>query len=596
MVMSMALFKKKNEKRGFFQTIENTLHRFGFFKKESFYERNAIQFLNVSQFLGVVNDNFFKYLIVFMFIELKGIAASPIILTWVGIVYVLPFLLFSSAAGVLADKFSKQRMIILLKFTEVIIMALGVVAFLFKSDWASYTLLFLLSMQSAFFGPPKYSIIPELVKEEHIPKANGLITSSTYFGIIIGTFLASFLTQVTRKNFPLTAGIGTVLAILGFIAAVFIPKTISKQSKRKVNPFFLYEIYKNLVFASKTPYLLVAIFGSALFLFIGAYFQLNIIPYAIQSMGYSEVAGGYLFLLTAVGIAIGALLAGKFSHNRVEMGMACLSWMLLSILIFLLGVFYSFPIFIFIALFVLGLFGGLYIVPFDSFIQRFAPGERRGQIVAAANFLSFCGVLVAPLLLYLFSETLDLTAAQGFMITSVMIFVLVLAIASRLSGYFFNYIARVFVKPLYRAEVKNSPLEQERPFVLVWEKIKGIHIALLAAFNPELHFYIPRTKKRYIDSFMRLFSSVDFIYVKDPQEDALKTFLRKTKKKKHQIPCLLFPYPKFLEEQSSNKLMRELKKIKDFDLVFVHIKKLTRKEQIERKHFKRAKVTFTFSK
>ena len=265
----MGLFKKKNEKRVFFQTIEDTLHRFGFLKRESFYERQAIHFLNIAQFLGVVNDNFFKYLIVFLFIDLKGIEASPIILTWVGIVYVLPFLLFSSAAGVLADKFSKQRMIILLKFTEVIIMALGIVAFLFKSDWASYTLLFLLSMQSAVFGPPKYSIIPELVKQEHIPKANGLITSFTYFGIIVGTFLASFLTQITNKNFPLTAEIGTLLAILGFMASVLIPKTVAKHSKKRINPFFFYEIYKNLVYASKTPYLLAAIFGSASFLFRG---------------------------------------------------------------------------------------------------------------------------------------------------------------------------------------------------------------------------------------------------------------------------------------------------------------------------------------
>lgn len=592
----MALFKKKNEKRGFFQSIEHALYRFGFFKKESFYERNAIQFLNIAQFLGVVNDNFFKYLIVFLFIDLKGIKESPAILTMVGIVYVLPFLLFSSGAGVLADKFSKQRMIIFLKFTEVIIMALGIVAFMFKSDWASYTLLFLLSAQSAFFGPPKYSVIPELVKQQQIPKANGLITSFTYFGIIVGTFLASFLTQMTNKNFPLTAGVCLVLAVIGFAASVFIPKTAPKHSKKKVNPLFLYEIYKNLRYASKTPYLLPAIFGSASFLFIGAYFQLNVIPYSVQSMGYTEVAGGYLFLLTAVGIACGALLAGKMSHKRPEVGMALIAGLLLSGLVFLLGVFYHFPIFIFCALFTLGLFGGLYIVPFDSYIQRYAPDKRRGQIVAAANFLSFCGVLVAPILLYVFSEGIDLTAAQGFIITGIIIFIMVLAIASRLSGYFFNYLARMLVKPLYRVDIEDSPLDQETPFVLVWEKIKGIHIALLAAFNPEIHFYIPRCKKRYIDSFLRLFSSVDFIYVKDTKHDALKAFVKQVNRTKHQIPCLLFPYPKFLEEKSSNKLIRELKKIKDFELVFVHIRKLSRRQQIDRKHFKRAKVTFTFSR
>ena len=98
---------------------------------------------------------------------------------------------------------------------------------------------------------PLARIIPELLKKERIPKANGLITSFTYLGIIIGTFLASFLTQITNKNFPLTAGIGMVLAIFGFLASVFIPKTPTKQSTEKVNPFFFHEIYNNLVYTSK---------------------------------------------------------------------------------------------------------------------------------------------------------------------------------------------------------------------------------------------------------------------------------------------------------------------------------------------------------
>ena len=592
----MVLFKKKNEKRGFFQTIEKVLNRFGFFKKVTFFEKHAIQFLNVAQFLGVVNDNFFKYLIVFLFIDLKGIASSPIILTWVGIVYVLPFLLFSSAAGVLADRYSKQKMIIMLKFTEVIIMFLGIFAFLFKSNWGSYTLLFLLSMQSAIFGPPKYSVIPELVKQENIPKANGLITSFTYFGVILGTFLASLLTQITGKNFPLSAGVGTVIAVIGFIASIFIPATSPKRSKKRINPLFVYEIYKNLKYATRTPHLLVAIFGSSSFLFIGAYFQLNVIPFAVQSMGFTEVAGGYLFLLTAVGIACGALVAGRVSHQRAEIGMACLSGLLLSACIFLLGFLFHHNNFIYCALFFLGFFGGFYIVPFDSFIQRYAPEKRRGQIVASANFLSFCGVLVAPILLYLFSEPMDLTAAQGFIITAVITFVMVLALTSRLSGYFFNYLARVFVKPFYNLEIYQAPFEQDRPFVLVWEKIKGVHITLLSAFNPQLHFYVPRTKKRYVDSFLRLFSSVSFIYVEDQKEAALKSFIKKVGRKENEIPCLLFPYPKFLEEKSSTKLIRELKREEAFDLIFVNVQKIPRRKQIDRKHFKRTKLIFKFNK
>ena len=592
----MGLFKKKNATRGFFPSIEKILHRLGFFKRASFFEKHAIQFLNLSQFLGVINDNFFKYLIVFLFIDLQGIEAAPIILTWVGIVYVLPFLLFSSGAGVLTDRFSKQKMIVLLKLSEVIIMLLGVVAFLWQSIWASYTLLFLLSLQSAMFTPPKYSIIPELVKQEHISKANGLITSFTYLGVIIGTFLASFLTQVTNKNFPLAAGVATFLAVVGFASSIFIPETEPKRFKKRIHPVFIYEIYKNLQYASRTPKLLIAIFGSASFLFIGSYFQLNIIPFAVQSMGCAEVAGGYLFLLTAIGIACGAFIAGKVSHHRTELGMACFAGIILSILLFLLGILFHFYLVMLCSLFFLGFFGGLYIVPFDSFVQQHAPEKKRGQIVAAANFLSFCGVLIAPLLLYFLSEMLHFTAAQGFLVVATIIFLLVLAITSRLSGYFFNYLARIFVKPFYSLEIQDSPFDQSRPFVLVWEKIRGIQITLLATFNPHLHFYIPRTKKRYIDSFFRLFSSVDYLYVADQKEDALKSFIKEIGRDTPEIPCLLFPYPKFLEEKSSNKLIRELKKIQTFDLVFVNIQKIPRKKRLTRKHFKRPKLIFSFTK
>ncbi|WP_420421677.1 MFS transporter [Simkania sp.] len=592
----MSLRKRKS----FIQRWESYLSRFHFARKEkdSFLWRHALQFLNGAQFLGVVNDNVFKFLIVFLFIALKGVDKSSEILFWVGTIYVLPFLLFSPAAGVLADRFSKQRMIIFLKFTEVIIMGLGIVAFMFKSDWASYSLLFLLSLQSAIFGPPKYSIIAELVPTPaKIPKANGLITSFTYLGIIVGTFLASFLTQVTDRNFPLAAGVCTLIAIGGFISSLFIPYTEPKRSEKKINPLFSHEIYRNLKYAKTIPYLFVAILGGSSFLFIGAYFQLNVIPYAIQSMGLSEVGGGYLFLLTAIGIAFGAFLAGRISHKRIEVGLACVSGMLLSVTLFVISFLSHQPVLTCIALVVLGLFGGFYIVPFDAYIQTYSPDQKRGQIVAASNFLSFCGVLVAPMLLYLFGGIMNLSAARGFTITSVLIFLMVLAVTSRFAGYFFNFICRFFVRPLYNVEIKQPPKGEGRPFVLVMEQIERLPLCLLSASDPRLHFYIPRERKRYRDSFMRMFSSVDFLYVEDMKENLLRSFVQKLHDEldKEETPCLLFPDPSFLKERSSGKLLRELRKIQTFDLKFVTIQETPRKNQRDRVHFKRPKIVVEFS-
>ena len=559
----MGLFNKKNEKRGFFQSIEQLLTRCGFFKKISFFEKHAIRFLNVAQFLGGMNDNLFKYLIVFFLIDLKGSHAAPIILSWVGTVYVLPFLLFSSAAGILADRYSKQKIIVLLKFSEILIMLLGVFFFLFKNEWASYSLLFLLSMQSALFGPPKYSIIPEIVKREAISKANGLITAFTYFGIIVGTFLASFLTQVTGRNFPLSAGVGTLFAIIGFIASILLPTTKLKRSKKKIHPFFVYEMYKNVRDAVHTPHLLVIILGSASFLFAGAYFQLNLIPYAMQSMNFTEVAGGYLFLLAAVGIGCGAFVAGKLSHQRAEIGMACLAGIMLSLFLFLLAL-CCHPYFVYCDIFLLGFCGGIYVVPFDSFIQRYASDKLRGQFVAASSFLGFCGVFGASILLYFFNKTLSFTANQGFIAISLLFLAIVLILISKLSGYFFNYVARIFIALFYNVKMEHPPFEQKRPFTLILQETTGMHITLLSSFTPYLRFYILHTTQKHIDFLSFLFSSITLTSLENYKEDLVQ------KIEKKEVPCFFVSSSK---KQLLEEVLYTLKKTQSFDLIFVQIQK-----------------------
>lgn len=361
-----------------------------------FFKKHALNFLNISQFLGVVNDNVFKFLTLFLLIDLRGASHSSEILFWVGTVYVLPFLLFSSAAGVLADKFSKQKLIVALKGLEVVITVLGVVAFGFSSAWACYSLLFLLSFQSAIFGPPKYSIIPEIVHFEKISKANGIITSFTYLAMIIGTFLASFTTQITNKNFALSASLCVFIAIVGFIASLFIPYTQPSRTTKRIKLFFLREIYQTLVFCYHKPHLFVAVLGSAFFLYVGAFFQLNIIPFAMETLKISEVGGGYLFLTVAIGIAAGAVIAGKLSKNRVELGLSCIAGIGLFVFLYLLALSKPFLSTTLIILIFNGLCGGMFIVPFDSYLQTYSPNKQRGQVIAASNFLSFVGVLLAP--------------------------------------------------------------------------------------------------------------------------------------------------------------------------------------------------------
>ncbi|HNA62001.1 MAG TPA: MFS transporter, partial [Rhabdochlamydiaceae bacterium] len=258
--------------------------------------------------MGVLNDNIFKLVIAFLLIDIIGKEHASSILSLAGAIFVIPFLLFSSTAGVLADRLSKQRLMMWMKAAEMATMVLATVAFAFKSVWGSCGLLFLLSTHSALFGPSKYAIISELVPQDKVSSANGLITSFTYLGVILGTFLASFTTEITNHNFVIIAAFCFVVAAIGFISTFGIRDTPPQGSHKQLNFLFVRDIYATLKFCYTRKHLLVAITGSAYFLFIGAFAQLNIIPYTITELHRSEVTGGYLFLSTALGIALGAFM------------------------------------------------------------------------------------------------------------------------------------------------------------------------------------------------------------------------------------------------------------------------------------------------
>ena len=472
-------------------------------------EKNSLAFLNSAQLLGVLNDNIFKLVMVFLLIEALGADKASSILSAAGAIYVIPFLLFSSAAGIIADRFSKQRLLVGMKAAEILIMVLAFFAFGWKSEWGSYTLLFFLATHSALFGPSKYGIIPELVPSEKVSRANGLITSFTYLAMILGTFLASFLTDITEHNFIVIIGFCLLIAVLGFVSAFGIKRTPSQGSAKKLNPFFISEIYQTLKFCGHKKHLLPAIFGAAFFLFLGAFTQLNIIPFAMQSLNLSDIAGGYLFLSTALGIAFGSFIAGKASRKRIELGLSCLSGILMALFLFLLALFSHHFYFVIFCLVMVGICGGTFIVPFESFIQIGSPDEKRGQVIAANNFLSFSGVLIASFTLFFFSQVLKISSASGFAIVGAVTLCASCILIARLSDLSLPYFARKVLKPFYRVKLAHQELLEMSPkAVLIFPNTSKLDILLLLAELPDLHLFILEKKTSLWSRFFYNISSI----------------------------------------------------------------------------------------
>ncbi len=452
-----------------------------------FVPKNSFLFLNITQFLGALNDNIFKLLVVYFLIDKEGVEMAPAILSLAGALFVIPFLVFSSAAGVLADRLSKRTIIVFMKSFELIIMLLSILAIYLETTAWLYFLLFLLATHSAIFGPSKYGIIPEIVEPMNVSKANGNLTSFTFLAIILGTFLASFLTDISHKNFYVVSLSCCFFSLLGFISSFQIQKTAPQGSAKRINPFFFYEIYKTLKTSARTPNLLSAIFGSAFFLFIGGFAQLNIIPFAIQSLHLSEVDGGYLFLATAIGIALGSFLAGKWAKGEGALALSCFAGFLISLFFLLLFIFSKFFLVVVILLILLGIVGGLYLVPFDSYLQIKSNDSERGQIIATSNFLSFCGVLFASFALFFFSEVFHFTAASGFGWMALIVFIFNLIITGRMSHLFFSFLAQKILQIFYPLEVKKAPSPDT---LLVLSKCSWVIPLLLFSFLPNVKIIV----------------------------------------------------------------------------------------------------------
>ncbi len=494
---------------------------------------SSFTFLNATQFLAALNDNIYKLLIIYFFIQVEGIENSHRILATTGAIFVLPFLLFSASSGLLADRFSKRNIIVLTKVLEFLTLTLGVLAFYYESKIGAYSVLFLMATLSAIFGPSKYSILPELVASEKITKANGLMTSFTFLAIILGTFTASFLLDITQRNFIFAALCTTFLAFIAMVASFCIEYTPPSGSSKQFNIFFLGEIFATLKHVATYPSLLTAVFGSAFFLFLGSFGQLNMIPFAVQSLHLSDVQGGYLFLLMALGIGTGSIVSGKISGNTIELGLVPLASLGVAICCYFMDFFSNSLSAVIPLVTLLGLFGGIYQIPLDSYIQVSSPHTSRGQIVAATNFLSFFGVLCASGLVYLITEVFGFNADKGFTIVGTITLVVTVAIGFQYFDYLTRYLAMLLCKLHFKTAITGLEHIPDSPSIYVcthtaWNDT----LLILGAQRRRMRFFIEQEQDHQHAWMVRLYRMLRVILIPaiEPLENNLVclSLLKKT--------------------------------------------------------------------
>jgi len=375
-----------------------------------------------TQFLGAFNDNVFKNALVVM---LTFQAASwtemsiGVLSNLAAGIFILPFFLFSATAGQLADKYDKARLARLVKVLEMLIMLVAGLGFWLHSLEVLLGALFLLGLHSTVFGPVKYAILPQHLKEEELVGGNALVEAGTFVAILAGTLFGGLLAGAGHPGW--IAFSGFAIAAIGYVTSRGIPTAPAPDPGLKVSPNPFTETWRNIVFARENRSVFLAILGISWFWLYGALFLAQFPAYAKIVLGGGETTVTLLLGTFTIGIGVGSLLCERMSHHHLELGLVPFGS--IGLTLFGLDIAWASPAVapvgvaltvaellanlstwrILADLLFLGLFGGFFIVPLYALMQQRSSTAHRARIVAANNILNACfmvgGALAAASLL-----------------------------------------------------------------------------------------------------------------------------------------------------------------------------------------------------
>lgn len=372
-----------------------------------------------TQLLGAFNDNVFKNALVAL-IAFSAVANagenSGLLVNLAAGVFILPFFLFSAIAGQIADKFEKAWLIRRIKLAEIVIMLLGAAAFLMQSIPLLIAILFLMGCQSAFFGPIKYGILPQHLKEEELVGGNGLVEMGTFLAILVGTIVGTQLGSVSGHVGMLLVCITIVgIAISGYFLSLKIPAATPHAPKIKLDYNPLRESARLIRYTKKNRVIFQSILGISWFWGLGAIYLAQFTVFARDVIGGNANLYTALLALFSIGIALGSVLCEKLSGKQVEIGLVPFG--AFGITFFGLILYFASPaaplgenlgalgflgaggsIWVYISVLMIGLFGGFYIVPLYALIQQISKPDKLSRAIACNNILNALLMVLAALL------------------------------------------------------------------------------------------------------------------------------------------------------------------------------------------------------
>ncbi len=473
--------------------------------------------LFITQFLGAFNDNVFKTALVMLVTYDVGIRAGWEVTQLVNVaagIFILPFFLFSAMAGQYADKLEKSGLIRRIKLIEIFLMALGSLGYFMGNLYLLMTVLFLMGTQSTFFGPIKYGILPDHLREDELIGGNGLIEMGTFLAILLGTILGGSLILADSGITVISAMVLTI-SLCGYLACRNIPQAPGASPDLEINYNFVGESLNILGKAKAKKRVFLAILGISWFWLYGATYLAQFSTFGSIVLHADETVVILMLCSFSIGIGLGSMICNKLVKGMVTARFVPLAAVFMTIfsvdLYFtssgvaesfagatgtLIGVeeFLAQPANwrVLVDLLGIAVSGGIYIVPLYAIMQSESDQHERSRIIAACNIMNSMFMVVSAL-------GSMLLLANGFSIPEIFLTIAILNgfvalyICQLLPQDFIQSIIRAILRMFYRVEITG--LENYRKAgkstVIIANHTSFLDGLLLGAFLPDrLNFAI----------------------------------------------------------------------------------------------------------